>query len=105
MKTIEAFKSIVLQVVIISIIVLCIVNRINFAIGYTTGTLAYLTFLYFYNFKTLRPVRNYRNKTVVDFQGRSERQQADNEKMGCFTMLLFVVVIISIIILHTFKIV
>jgi len=47
--------------------------------------------------------RNYRNEIVVDFQGRSERQQTDNEKLGCFSLILVVVVIICLIIIHTFK--
>jgi hypothetical protein len=41
--------------------------------------------------------RYYRNQTVVDFQGRSERQQSDNEKIGCFSLILLAVVIIYLI--------
>jgi hypothetical protein len=36
--------------------------------------------------------RNYRNETVVDFQGRSTKQVTDNEKIGCFTIVLGVIV-------------
>jgi hypothetical protein len=42
--------------------------------------------------------RNYRNETVVDFQGRTDRQVTDNYKIGCFTIVLgFVVVVVLIV--------
>jgi len=47
--------------------------------------------------------RYYQNETIVDFQGRSTRQQADNNKMGCFMVILFIVVIIVMILINTFN--
>ena len=45
--------------------------------------------------KTMK--RNYRNEAVVDFQGRSTRQVSDNEKIGCFTVVLGVIVFFVLI--------
>jgi len=47
--------------------------------------------------------RNYRNETTVDFQGRPETQQTNNEKIGCFTLILFIVVIVVMILIKTFN--
>jgi hypothetical protein len=41
--------------------------------------------------------RNYRNQTIVDFQGKTDKQIKDSEKMGCFSVILFAVLIIYLI--------
>jgi len=47
--------------------------------------------------------RNYRNETTVDFQGRSETQQGNNQNIGCFILILFAIVIVVMILINTFS--
>jgi hypothetical protein len=47
--------------------------------------------------------RNYKNSTIVDFQGRTDNQVIANEKIGCFSLIIFIIIAVVLIIVQTLK--
>jgi hypothetical protein len=93
----QEFKNGVLWTMILSAIIISIVNKISFAIEFISGISAYLIFMYFYNIKTLKPVRNYRSP-VVDFndnQGKTPKQLTDSVKMIIWTFFICVIFLLG----------
>ena len=47
--------------------------------------------------------RNYKNDTIVDFQGRTDNQVITNEKIGCASLIIFIVIAVVLIAVQTLK--